>query len=271
VYNNPMGDSELSSSCPNTGVLQSCGAGSACGGFASINDCLTSGNAQSNFTDSQAYCNKLCPGSYSSFVSCISTSKAGQSGKPQYCVPTDSFSGNGICTSQLGLISNVTTDKNGYFNESNVTACGSGQVLIKADFYGYPAPEPIEVLQVPLQFTANEVNGNCAETTTAVGAGGTGGVGGAVGGLVGISTGCLADAIALGPQAELNYSYGPTEASQVLQIGLVELKFGGLGALEIVAGAGMALLLIFRHGLGRKEAPKGRKGNALIGKESKHD
>ncbi len=271
VYGKTGGDSMLTSTCPNTGVLQTCGSQSSCGNFASINDCLLSGNAQSNLTDSQGYCETLCTGSYSSFLSCLSGNAHG-SGSEQYCVPTDSFSGNGICTSQLGLIANVVTDDSGHFSANGIVACGSGQALIKADFYGYPAPEPIQVLQIPLSFTANEVNGNCLETSTTIT--NLGGLGGALGSLIGaalgatINTGCLADAVALGPQAELNYSYAPSDASKVLQIGLVELSFGGIGDIEVAAGVALALLLMFHSRIGA-HGTKGKKRERFNRKRAK--
>jgi hypothetical protein len=70
----------------------------------------------------------------------------------EYCVPTTQ-TGNGILTSQLGLvgIANVTTSGN--FNFS-FTACGTGQGVITASYYGWPPPEPFQVRQPPLTSSA---------------------------------------------------------------------------------------------------------------------
>lgn len=72
----------------------------------------------------------------------------GPNGNWQYCVPQFT-NGTGYLTSQLGLISTVTTDANGNFSNT-IIACGVGSPRIIAQYYGSPGPEPISVTQTPL-------------------------------------------------------------------------------------------------------------------------
>ena len=76
----------------------------------------------------------------------------------EYCVPILQ-NGNGILTSQLGLVGEASVLSNGAFNLS-FTACGVGQATITAQYYGWPPPEPITVLQPSLQNSVVSLAGN---------------------------------------------------------------------------------------------------------------
>jgi hypothetical protein len=71
----------------------------------------------------------------------------------QYCLPIY-MNGNGLFTSQLGLVTVAQTDANGNFI-AQFTACGSGTESITAEYYGSPPPEPIPVDQPTLESSAN--------------------------------------------------------------------------------------------------------------------
>jgi hypothetical protein len=77
----------------------------------------------------------------------------GPDGQREYCVGLDS-QGDGICTSQVGLIGVVPTNALGYFS-TNIVACGIADVNIQANFYGSPPPEPVNATQAPLGMAAN--------------------------------------------------------------------------------------------------------------------
>ena len=74
-------------------------------------------------------------------------------GYPEYCVPQD-VAGDGVCTSQMGLIGALTTNTMGYFT-TNIVACGIANTRIVAQFYGTPPPEPTNAIQSPLGMAAD--------------------------------------------------------------------------------------------------------------------
>lgn len=66
----------------------------------------------------------------------------------RYCLPY-TLDGNGLLTSQMGLIAKVTTDTNGNFNYQ-FTACGNGNNQVFANYYGWPPPQPLTIVQPPI-------------------------------------------------------------------------------------------------------------------------
>ena len=76
-------------------------------------------------------------------------------GNTQYCEPLYA-NGTGICTSEIGLMAMPKTDSNGAFS-FNTPVCGYGTASIMASFYGYPANEPITVIQNPLSYANKTV------------------------------------------------------------------------------------------------------------------
>ena len=71
----------------------------------------------------------------------------------EYCEPVYD-DGNGIFTSQIGLVAIANTLPDGTFNAVFDT-CGSGTPSIVAQYYGYPPPEPLPVFQPSLPYSAN--------------------------------------------------------------------------------------------------------------------
>ncbi len=69
----------------------------------------------------------------------------------QYCLPYFA-NGTGMFTSQLGLAKVVSTNSIGEFN-SIITACGTEDTRLIAQYYGNPPPEPIYVNQPSLSFS----------------------------------------------------------------------------------------------------------------------
>ena len=74
-------------------------------------------------------------------------------GNQQYCVPIFA-NGTGTCTSQIGLISSVTTNAIGAFS-TKINACGSDYASIIARFYGSPSPQPTVAYQSSLPNSAD--------------------------------------------------------------------------------------------------------------------
>lgn len=73
------------------------------------------------------------------------TCPVSQSLEQQFCVP-QLANGDGLCSSQVGLIGIAKTDSNGNFS-INTTACGTGYHAIIAKYYGTPGGEPITAYQ----------------------------------------------------------------------------------------------------------------------------
>ena len=67
---------------------------------------------------------------------------------PEYCVPYNN-NGNGVLTSQLGLIG-IATTTSGKFSDT-INVCGTGTARIQASYFGYPPGQPQVFLQTPLQ------------------------------------------------------------------------------------------------------------------------
>jgi hypothetical protein len=237
----------FNSICPNTGALQKCDAS-----FPLVASCLSGSDAQTT-GNPQAYCAQAngVAAEWPGFTSCI---YAQTSGSEQFCEQTDftvdtSTSGDGLCTSQLGQIPDCPigsasctypsqtqpitagggipiADNEGDFN-TVITACGSRLDQITATYYGWPPPEPINVAQVPLAFTANAVNGY---------------------GCVGTGNNCasfVTQEETSGNQLELNYNYTPTQTEISVQIGVFELSYGTLGLPALLVSIASAVLLLF--------------------------
>lgn len=137
-------------------------------------------------------------------------------GTYQYCLPYYQ-NGNGILTSQLGLLSVATTDASGNFNYQ-FSVCGSGQNKVIASYYGAPAPQPQTVVQTPVVSS-----GGAGEFSPV------------------LST--LAQ-----PQSttEFTYNFAPSTASAFVTIGSFALGLGDINALAILLLAVAAVLLARR-------------------------
>ncbi len=163
----------------------------------------------------------------------------------QYCF-VQSFDGNGICTSQLGLFNAVTTNAIGYFS-TNVVACGLATSTIEAQYYGSPGPEPILSTQPVLTQSANVVNDNPL-------------------GAAAQQAGSILSSTSNG-FAVYNYVWTPNATGEVVNVGLFELGYGDLGVAEVlcaVVGAVVLMALKVRHDRsaqlrsGRRNSPKRR-------------
>ena len=130
------------------------------------------------------------------------------------CLPQFS-NGTGLFTSQLGLVNVVTTDANGNFQYS-FDACGNGDALITASYFGYPPPEPVLVNQPLIP-----QSGGAGEFTPPSG----------------VSS----------QSYEFQYSYAPTSSSTDISIGAFALSFGNLNTLIILALMVTVLLIARRR------------------------
>ena len=126
----------------------------------------------------------------------------------EYCLPVYQ-NGNGLFTSQLGLIGVASTQPDGTFN-AFFTACGSGSESIIAQYYGYPPPEPVAFSQPSLQYSANVFPYSLPDS-------------------------------AFVTSNELNYEYSQASQSMPVNIGSYALSFGGIDSVMLVIAA-MALL-----------------------------
>ena len=156
------------------------------------------------------YSNALCP--------------TGADGQSQYCYPENN-NGDGVCTSQLGLMAIEQTNSLGQFS-FNTIACGIGQQQILAKYYGYPGPEPVTAQQSYLPSSANPSTNQ--------------------------------------PSATFNvytYSWMPNQTISSTQIGLFELSYGTLGLFGIILVIVIIIaMLILTHKLSKKKQ-KNRKTN----------
>jgi hypothetical protein len=211
IKNNPSG-ADLSDTCPNTGALEACTNTITYPQYAAVASCLNSPDAQ---PDPQSYCMKKYPNLVTGYPAYINCAKAYTLGSTQFCEPTTLYSGNGICTSQIGLMQVVTTNTLGYFS-FNTVACGSRQDTVTAQYYGWPPPEPVGVLQLPLSLTANIINGKCG------------------------ALGCKTVR-----EQEFNYYFAPTQVVETIQIGLVQLGYGNIGFAALIVSIASFVLLAF--------------------------
>jgi hypothetical protein len=270
--NTPFGAS-LSNVCPNTGALNYC---SKLPQFKQVADCLDHEWAQESsgkLQDPQSYCSQQTygggQGSYADYLSCAATQT---SGTPQFCEETNFATGNGICTSQLGSIPCEAgtkgcdqtvggipiSDSQGEFN-TVITACGSRMDQIVADYYGWPPPEPLPTVQVPLQFSANLINKNCEKSTD-------------TGALNPLCNQFVQDELqsTQNMQSEFDYNYSPTQTVVPVQIGTMELGYGSVSLAAMLAAMATSLLLIFWKGPWLRAPRRKRAGKAyvLIGKNA---
>ncbi len=160
----------------------------------------------------------------------------------EFCIPEDP-SGDGVCSSQLGLIGEYTTNAMGYFS-TNIVSCGITNTRIVAQFYGSPSPEPVNAIQSPLYIAANPAVPD---------------------------TGAPLQNPGLHPTQVsfqvYNYTWIPNETAVTTQIGLWELSYGDVSSLETIlviaiVGALVAIKLITvrksKRGVARKKKPAKR-------------
>ena len=145
----------------------------------------------------------------------------------QFCVPF-SENGNGICTSQIGLVGNVVTNNLGQFSLS-FTACGTGEANLIAKYYGYPGGQPIRVQQYLLGYSANPL----PPTSTAFAYG------------------------SASTSNELSYFWAPNETSSNVEIGLFELSYGDMSVAVFLASIASAILLASFIGIKSRKKRRG--------------
>ena len=145
----------------------------------------------------------------------------------QYCVPFFP-NGTGQFTTQTGLIEIAKTDSNGNFKDT-FNACGVGQNLVYAQYYGNPGPEPLIVQQTPLSASAG-INEFAAPSS--------------------------ANSIKI---LEYNYINSPNMTSTVFEIGTYALSIGTISMIELVAViAGVIVILFGIRRNARKHKKKAR-------------
>jgi hypothetical protein len=119
----------------------------------------------------------------------------------QYCLPLD-FAGDGVFTSQLGLVQKVTTDSNGDFRyKFNVCGNGNEQVIVR--YYGFPPPQPVSMTQTLIPQSAGSDEFTPSATTY--------------------------------PVDEFTYTYAPDLVTYGVTIGSFALSFGDLDVAAILA------------------------------------
>ena len=146
-----------------------------------------------------------------------------------YCIPYLQ-NGNGVLTSQLGLVTVLHTDSNGYFSNT-FTVCGTGTARLQASYYGYPPGQPISVLQPTLQTT------KLAQPTS-------------ITPFAYPCPGAVGPCTVVSPtpmvySQEFNYSITPNQSIVSFPIGTYYLSFGGipaLAALILAIGIGIYML-----------------------------
>ncbi|MDE1868455.1 MAG: hypothetical protein KGH60_00600 [Candidatus Micrarchaeota archaeon] len=146
-----------------------------------------------------------------------------------YCNP-EFLNGNGIFTTQLGLVGSVRTDANGGFS-TTFTVCGTGAHRVIAEYYGNPPPEPNYVYQTPLSQSGGsyEFQQNLAQNGKS------------------LATKTL----------EYGYTYAPTSTTAAVNIGNYALSMGEINAIEVTAFVGAVLAVMIAKG-GKKKRPKSK-------------
>ncbi len=150
---------------------------------------------------------------------------AGNPPYPEYCVP-DFPDGNGVLTSQLGLVAILQTNQQGDFNDI-VNVCGIGTGRIQASYYGYPSGQPVEFLQPGLtspQLALSPSGGRIGPFYYACGPGdpGCGSCG------PGITSCTIESPTPLTYSTEYNYSISPNVSISTFPVGTYYLSFGSL-------------------------------------------
>lgn len=146
----------------------------------------------------------------------------GGSGQQQYCLPYFD-NGTGLCTSQLGLMGIATTNTMGNFT-FKTTACGNGEEKITAKYYGRSAtPEPLTATQAPLGISADPTvpNSQCPPYQ-----------------ILSAKQRCSVTF------QVVNYDWSPNATVTGTQIGLFELRYGRIGAAEIIGIASIAIMIL---------------------------
>jgi hypothetical protein len=157
-------------------------------------------------------------------------------GEYEYCVPTQQ-DGNGILTSQLGLIGIVNVQQNGQFNTS-FTACGAGQATIIAQYYGWPPPEPSTVQQPSLQDSVSALANPKDKNINTL---------------------------------EFVYTNSPAQASGSVNIGNYVLSFGTIGIVGIVGIVAVIAVLVLAAAWPAKRNADKAGPKAGEGSTSKHN
>ncbi len=130
----------------------------------------------------------------------------------QYCLPYLS-NGNGILTSQLGLVQMVQTDSNGNF-DYKLNTCGNGNAQVIAAYYGYPPPQPLSVTQTLLPQSGGQSEFVTSPVTST--------------------------------SYEFTYTYAPASTAMTITIGSFALGFGNLGMLSVLALAIAIVVIVWR-------------------------
>jgi len=137
-------------------------------------------------------------------------------GNYQYCNPSTS-TGNGILTSQMGLVAIVQTDANGAFT-TDFNVCGTGAHKVLTEYYGSPGPQPFYVTQTPITQSAGKYELFTASNTNGATAGKT---------------------------LEYGYVYAPNIVATDVQAGSYALGFGSVGIAALVAMVAIILGALF--------------------------
>jgi len=155
-------------------------------------------------------------------------------GNYQYCSPSTS-TGNGILTSQMGLVAIVQTDANGAFT-TDFNVCGTGAHRVLTEYYGSPGPQPFYVTQTPITQSAGKYELFSASNTNGATAGKT---------------------------LEYGYVYAPNTVATDVQVGSYALGFGSVGMAALVAMVAIILGALF---IGKRQAASSSKrGRATKG------
>ncbi len=163
----------------------------------------------------------------------LPTTCQSNSQNPEYC-QAENVNGDGLCTSQLGLIEVVKTGSSGNFS-ANFTACGIGTSRIIAQYYGSPSPEPVNAIQAPLGKAANPAVPD-----------------------TGVQLAVPSTTQVTFPV--LNYTWLPNDTARNLQIGLYELAYGNVDAIEIIGAiAVVGMVVALRMAKNSKQFKKARK------------
>ncbi len=138
-------------------------------------------------------------------------------GSYKYCVP-DSLNGNGVFTSQLGLVYIAHTDSNGFF-DYQFNVCGNGNNQVIAAYYGSPTPQPTSIAQTSITASA----GASEFFTSAPGL------------------------PSMPATNEFTYTFAPDSTTSAVTIGSFALSFGRLDVVEILAVLVAAVMLVARR------------------------
>lgn len=165
----------------------------------------------------------------------------------EYCVP-DFLNGNGVFTTQLGLVEAVDTNKDGSFS-TTFNVCGTGANKVIAQYYGAPPPEPNYVCQTALsqsggayefQSNLNVQSQTCEQTQQA--------------------TGTVAGQQPLLRQTlEYGYTFAPDTSTIGVNVGNYALSIGEIDAIEVAAFIGVAAGVMALSATRKKHGRNGKR------------